>query len=315
MAFSLMKQLRYLVWQDGNYVRMEDRTDWSAYGIVKDDIVQCLVWGAVDGSFVNVNFVDDDNKEFIANILEEIYINMFIIYKWKPGGIAAGEFRAYNDSLWLALTNTTTVPGTSTDWTEITSVNVSMLDSFITTYPDQVVEYLFKPVYTTINGDLNIEKVADNEFRITWHGSSPIVSATLRNYRNEYIDTLQTEPDGISVSLEEDGVYIVSMTLQDGSVSYVEIYNFTSAEKCFLDLVINVFCSCADCNDCGGENYDRMINFLNTYTIIRDMVYVDRAVNLGLTATDIIREDYLLALGVLVDKLRIMTSECTCNNE
>jgi hypothetical protein len=241
---------------------------------------------------------------------------MFIVDKWVSGSTTVtDQFIAHNDGLWRALADTTTEPGTSASWVEITESNTLLLNNFISSFPDRVVEYLYKPSHVVINGELNIEKASDNEFSVYWHGDSPIVSAELRNYRDEYIRDLTPSPSQIDITLEEDGVYIVAMTMEDGNDNYAELYNFTSAEKCYLDLVINVFCACSTCNDCGGENYDRMINFLNTYTIIRDMVYVDRAVNLGLTASDIVRDDYLLAIGVLVDKLKLMTSECTCDNE
>ena len=63
------------------------------------------------------------------------------------------------------------------------------------------------------------------------------------------------------------------------------------------------------------KNYERALNYVNTYYLLRDIIYADQSVLIGMISTDVLRAEYLSSIGLLVEKLRILSNECACNDK
>lgn len=322
MALIQIKDYTHLISQEGNYIYFHDEDqanvstiNWTPlFPFTRANTVDCIVWmdRSVPGTY-DVNFRDEP-KKLLGTVGADYDIWVYGIRKHVTGAAyVIGNIVWLGESVWHCQANTSTTPSISDPtWIEIIETNT---DYFLGYNADMSNMYAYRPVASLIEGNISVTKTGDHQFTITWLSTGTISAFSLRDYNGvvvEYDSGLAvTELDFV---LTQDGVYYVEMGLSDGSTHYAEIYDFTDTEKCYLDLMKSILCDCIDCHDCPGKNYERALNYANTYSLLRDIVYADQSQLIGLISTDVLRQKYIKSIGLLVDKLRILSNECTCND-
>ena len=160
----------------------------------------------------------------------------------------------------------------------------------------------------------NLTRHGDHNWKIVYNNGT-MLSITLRDYSlSEIRKYPNINSDTFYIETTEDGLYIAEVLADDNTTHYVEIYDFTDTEECYLKLMRNVLCECLDCDDCPGENYTRALTFANLYLLVRDIAYADRWSSGGFTNTETLRTERVADYGVIVEKLKMMVSKCTCND-
>jgi len=318
MSLNNVNLFNFLLTQNGNYNVMEDQTDYSGLPVplVREDIAVVAVTQIDEEVTYNLFTRDEWPLSYLNVSNSDYHIWTFALQRFNPAEtVDIDVLRWYDYAVWKSLQNTNnTTPLEGSYWTQVTSDSIEDFQS-VDSEVELESDFYYRPVDSTSLGQFALTKTGDHIYSIIYNGIVyEMESWKLYDYKNVLIG--EWEPNDstrqIQVVTPEDGVYYVQIELTDGTTQYVEIYDFTDAEACFFNLVKNVLCECVDCNDCPDASYKRMLTFLNLYVLIRDIVYADRAVNYGLLSNDTLRTDWLTSLGMLIDKLAIMTSECIC---
>ena len=318
MSLNNVNLFNFLLTQNANYNVMEDQTDYSGLPIplVREDIAVVVVTQIAEEVTYNL-FTRDEWPLSYLNIFDTDYhIWAFALQRFNPlETVDIDVLRWYDYTVWKSLQNgNNTTPMEGSHWTEVTSDTIEdfqSVDSEVFLETDMY----YRPVQNTTLGQFSLRKIGDHRYSIIYNGLDyEITEHALYDYKNVLIGAWKSaEPyTEIQIVTPKDGVYYVQIELSDGTTQYIEIYDFTDAEECFLHLVKNVLCECIDCNDCPDASYKRLLTFVNLYVLIRDIVYADRMVNVGLLSNDVLRTDWLTSLGMLISKLAIMTEQCIC---
>lgn len=311
MSLTKYKRFENLLKQEGNFLYVRDKSVWPVESYAETEVVSCAVWYHTNDSLIIYKDFYDETTRFLIDMATDYDIFVYLVPKFTISALA-GEIRWHGDKVWKCLLDTSEEPlNNSSYWQEIDELNIDELNAL---GEPLTAHYHYNGSFTTIEGELAVTKTADHSFTVKWLGEETVVSAILRNYKMEKIVELYPIDNIITVTPEDDGVYIVEFTLNTESVHYAEVYDFTDSEKCFLNLMVSVFCECTSCDDCPGSAYDRALNFINTYIMLRNIINADRSVDVGLVSSQVLRTDYTSMLGLLLDKLSIMVSECTCDN-
>ena len=220
----------------------------------------------------------------------------------------------YADDAWV------TTPGTSSitppslshaDWTQIGESNYS---AFTAGIPSNLQNnYIYAAMSTVEDGNFSVKKTADHAFTVEWIAAGTAVSYKLLDFEGTEISEGTVIDNKVDLVMEKDGVYVVQFLMSDSSIQYADIYDFTDSEKCYLNLMKNTLCDCIDCEDCPGPEYARALNYVNTYILLRDIVYVEQSINVGLTSTSTYKSEYVKIIGMLINKLSLLTKKCGCD--
>lgn len=321
MALTQIKDYTHLITQQSTYVYLHDQDqdnvstiNWIGLAPAgRANIVDCMVWmDRANPGIYKINF-RDEVKKFMSSIGVDYDIWMFGISRHLVANpYVIGDIVWDDEAVWKCLANTSTTPSlTNAAWVQITETNTDLLLGYDVDLSNM---YVYRPVASATVGNVKVTKTDDHKFTIEWLGQGYIVHYALRDHNGILIEEGDVNGVEIDFIISKDGVYYVELQMDDRSFQYVEIYDFTDTEKCYLVLMKSVLCDCADCNDCPDKNYERALNYANTYLTLRDIVYSDQSQLIGLTSTDTLRAEYIAAIGLLVEKLRILSSECACNN-
>jgi len=317
MSLTKYKRFENLHYQDGNYINIEDRSVWPVNGKNKDDMVLCAVWYLKDDpSEINLSFYDSPIR-FNVDMTKEYELFLYLVVKWKEGAYVPGQIVWDEDSVWECTAPTSTKPHQFErlipPWTKIIDNNIDRLNGLTEAYS---AHYYIKP--TTVVGELQagniaVTKVDDHKFKVEWLSTGDLTAVDLFDYSSNYIRTLSPADNQVTVELEKDGVYYLSMNINNGTIHYAEIYDFTDAEKCYLNLMRDILCNCLTCEDCPGKNYERALNFANMYQLLKNMVSSDQIIRAGIITTDVLRGEYIEMMGLMIAKLAILTESCLCD--
>lgn len=306
----------FLFHQIGNYIYAEDKSAWPIKGLEKDDVGICMVWIASSDELKQTpvyNLITRPNQlYFLGNVNVEYHIRMYAAEKFISGTSAIINNIYWFDSLlWICNDNNPEDPeASSADWDLISVKDLSPLN-----YIPIKMDGYFEPVNSPPEGNFNTTKLADHSFEITWLGDGNVTEVALYDYRDRHITTTTDILNNtIEYLMKEDGAYTSVWTV-DGIKNYVEIYDFTDAEKCFFELMKTTLCDCIGCEDCPGPEYIRALEFTNMYQTIFNKIYADRAVNLGMVSTETKRTGFVEAAGIAIKKLSIMVQDCTCSKD
>ena len=337
MAQQQIKDYTHLVTQEGNYV-VFSRSGYieffpvfpqtaGGHTYTQADTRDCLVTEDLVTGSITTNFRNDNDsvdgssviRTFLGTIATDFQMNMYGVQQWSatPGSAYVLDDIVWSDhNCWKAIVttpNAANVPTlTNADWDIIDSGNI--LTAF-NTHPDEMSNsYAYRPVYSPAQGNIQVLKIANHSFEIRWLGTGSSVSYVAKNYKGGIVEEGNITSNLIEFRPTVDGVYYLEILIDTGVLHYAEVYDFTDTEKCYLDLMKNVLCKCVDCNDCPGPEYDRALNYANTYLLLRDVVYADQSVSVGLTSTEILRTQYINIIGMLIDKLVLMSSNCSCSD-
>lgn len=301
-------QFNFLFKQEGSYVTIQDRVVWGIDGFpTKDGYHLAMSWCEYNnGDDVNTYqfIVMKDALRFLGITSQEYHIRIYAEQEWKLSiaGYPQDNVVWHNDKYWYALIPNTEEPGTTiNDWKEIVDGDDSKLDGV--TYK---MDGYFIPVNTSEQSNFIITKTDDHKFTVQWIGDGDAAKYNLLDYKTNPIASGDVQNNTHDFEFEKDGLYIVEYLI--GGIShYAEIYDFSDSEKCFLDLMRDVLCECTDCDDCPGKNYERALQFINFYQMIRDMSCVNQSVD-----SSILRSDYINHLGLIIAKLALMVDSCLC---
>ena len=321
MALIQIKDYTHLISQESIYVYLRDEDqsnvstiNWTGLAPAgRTNIVDCMVWmdRAVPGIY-NIHF-RDEVKKYMSTIGVDYDIWMYGISRYIVGNsYVIGNIVWLNEEVWSCLVNTSTTPSlTNVNWVQIIETNTDLLLGYDVDLSNM---YVFRPVNSPALGNISVTKTDDHKFTVKWLGQGTISHYALRDYNGKLIEEDDMSGVEIDFIITQDGVYYVEMQMDDRSFQYAEIYDFTDTEKCYLVLMKSVLCDCVDCKDCPDKNYMRALNYANTYLTLRDIVYADQSQLIGLVSTDTLRTEYLAAIGLLVEKLRVLSDECACSN-
>ena len=326
------KNYSHLMTQDGNYIVFTRAghdmnnpiTKWPVNGNNKDKLIDCLVITELSSPGVQkINFRSDYDdadrnlmtRKYLCVVGSDYQFDMYGVEKWIDKGWKSGDIVWHEHRVWEANSKTTTGDAppspNNSNWFEIVANNSDRLDVLDVSQHNT---YFYRPVYTPTNGNITIVKKADHHFEIRWNGSGQMIYYVAKDYNLKPVAEGEVTGNVAEFFPEEDGAYSIEITLDYGMKHYAEIYDFTDVEKCYLDLMKNTLCQCLDCNDCPGDDYDKALNYANTYIMLRDVIYSDQSVLAGLTSTDTLRKDFIQIMGTLIKKLKIMASKCSCDN-
>lgn len=229
-----------------------------------------------------------------------------------------GHFRIYNTNAWFELSvgaalDLAAIGGeTYASLTDIDIYNIFQ-EAFqrwnIVGVHSQSVETASQ-AYTLTKTDCNTWEV---EYLFT---STTVSSARLLNYDSDLLETLTPAGNtiGIDLSLYGDGAYILEVTLSDASIIYIVIYEICDAQSCYKALLKYLICSCGDpCDDCDEGNAVRQRDLNSLMTLmeaLKEMIYLEKYQNLGIYTMDDSREAQVAEVGVMIDKLAIITDRC-----
>jgi len=319
MALTKVKKYQHLITQEGAYVQLFDEDllgtstiDWPILTYNRSQVVDCMVVEEGASGTYNVYFRNEDQK-FLSSVNNDYHIWMYGVPIFTIGPTYnTGDIVWYDEAVWKCLSNTATIPSVSNPlWLQITDANTDELN----THPDDLKnDYFFRAVYVTSDGDYTLVKTDDHQFSLVWNGSGNILSYTVRDYQGALVETGSATSNTLTFTFTEDGAYYVELTIDDRSIHYVEIYDFTDAEQCYLDLIKNVLCECVECDDCPGPLYNKQLHFVTTYQLLRDAIYVDQAARIGLVSTETLRDEYINTMGLMIKKLGLLIEDCTCTD-
>lgn len=308
------KEYQQIISQQGNYVRLDDRTVWPMSTLeIRDDFVDCMVY-TTDASNYKVSFRDDEDKKFLGDIGIDYSIYMFLVQRWVVGPYNVDDIVWHDQRVFKCTTVNPGEPGVDLNkWKEIVEGSDTLAD-MATIQDSHSRILLYKPSYSPSTGNIKVDKLNDHEFHVIWLGDGNVSSYIVKDYNQ---NTIQGEEPAntntIDLVFDKDGVYIIELLMDDGSTNYAEVYDLTDAEKCHLEMMKNILCECIDCDDCPGENYNRALNFVNMYNVLRDMIFVEQAIAVGLVSTQVLDVERISMIGLLVAKLALLTDNCTCS--
>jgi len=310
MSLTKYKSFQQLLRQEGNYLYIDDKSTWPIDGYQLLDIVTCTVWSPIeDSADISINFYDESTRILLNNLIQYNIFN-YGVPKW-PGSAVTGDIVWLADKVWKCLSTTGYAPDYNQYWEEVNEDNIDELNAI---GESRSSNYYYYSQAVDPSDDIFIEKTADHKFIIQWLGSGNITKAMLLDYNGEWIRDLEFLENTIDLLLLEDGAYSVQLIFDTEAINYGEVFDFTDSEKCYLNMLVNTICECNSCEDCTDEMLNRILTFISTYQMIRDIVNANLAVNTGLVSTEVLRTEYMGALGLLMAKLNLMVNQCTCND-
>ncbi len=315
MILNTYNDFNFLFRQTGYYIYAEDKSLWGTGTLPERvNVGLAMVWTFDPPEEPNPSYyytAREDDLKILGEVGIEAHIRMYAANKWRTGDTSVQDtIYWYDNELWIAITSTTEDPSIGMKWTVITNTNLYELD---VRDINQKMDGYFVLISATVGGNFKVTKTADHQFTVDWISEGVATEAKIYDYKMTLLDTQDLIDNHLSYKFETDGLYIVSFLVDDVEY-YTDIYDFTDSEKCFLRLMVDVLCECISCDDCPGENYNRALNYSSLYILIRDIVYSKKASDMGLTDETILNEEYNLALGLVMQKLHIMQSDCLCNN-
>ena len=298
-----------IAYQRSNYVHTEDKSNWTDIG--KDKTKYAIVLVAENKKGALTLEPTDIPHQFSAVAGTELLLHFYAVHNRIPtAGMVENDCLWQDDKVYRCLTRgQTRYPSDDpTNWQMLTNSTAALID----TAPNVSLKYhtYFRAV--SVSGDFQLINNGDH----SWTINSDIGNMTkiiLKTYDLVETAVYNFNDDTFTLLTPSDGLWIAEITMADGTTNYVEIYDFTEIERCYLDLMRNTLCECIDCKDCPDEGYTRALTFANMYLLIRDIAYADRWAAGGFTSTEILRTDYVNTYGMLIEKLKLMSDNCTCN--
>ncbi len=315
-TMDIYNDFNFLFSQVGYYISATDRSDWTALPENRNEVGLAMVWATYDNDTDGLYSITayEDQLKFLASVNQEYHIRMYAAELWISGSATVStQIYWYNNLLWICnLTNPAGLPAPepSNEWTQVTSQNLVALD--VAGAIKEKMDGYFSLVYSPATSNFRIVKTDDHTFTVEWIGEGTATDYIVYDYNLVELDSGTVSGDKIEILFGKDGLYVVSFKVDD-ILYYIEIPDFTDSEKCFLELMRTTLCECTSCDDCPGPLYQRALNFSNLYLLIRDFVYANTAVALGLIDATILRTEYVQALGIVMAKLFIMSDKCTCS--
>lgn len=161
------------------------------------------------------------------------------------------------------------------------------------------------------------KKVADHQWVIEYtDGGDPITDVYLLDHQLETLQALSFDDDEIDVGLDDygDGVYVIKVIKTSTTIEYVSVVDFSDAYACYKALFKYIICSCDDpCNECDEDlrarEYD-MNSIMALVEVLKEMIYLERSQYYGIYSMDNRRSEMYDEMGVMIDKLRIITERC-----
>jgi len=319
MALTKIKRYQHLITQDGVYVHLfdEDRVGtstitWPILGYIRTEVVDCMVVETNATGTYEI-FFRDEGKAFLSTVSDDYHIWMYGIPRHVVAAAYILDDIVWSDeSVWKCAGGTSTTPSVSNPlWLQITDANTDELNS----HDDELKnDYFYRATYAPADGNITVIKTGDHTFTVIWNGTDNVDSWILRDYEGGVVDYGSAASNSLEFLLTEDGAYTVDLILDTTDVHYAEIWDFTDAEKCYLDLIKNVLCDCVECDDCPGPLKNKALHFVTTYQLLRDAIYVDQAARVGLVSTETLREEYIATMGLMIKKLGLLINDCTCTD-
>ena len=317
---DIYREFNFLFGQSGSSILVDDRSDWESGELTgwEEATTAVIMVDTADELSFDLDTLNPTDKRFTipVNVGEEHHIRMYALRIWEVGtNVIANEVYWYNSLAWVSQNaGILDVPALSNpQWEVLDESNLTTLDHVdagVVATDGYASTVLSSPL-----GDFAVTKVEDHKFRITNYTGSDIDEVTIADYRTEILSpqpSMELSTETVDITFSEDGVYVAIIDIGTEK-HYIEIYDFTDTEDCYISLVQKVMCECVDCEDCTSPVYNRALTFLNIYQMVKDIVYTDRYVYSGMASTESLRTDTLTELGTLVDKLKLMAENCTCS--
>lgn len=163
-------------------------------------------------------------------------------------------------------------------------------------------------------------------------GGYTIGDITFTKYDGTSLDTtLSFASNELTINLDDydeggDGVYLLDIEYNDGLTDITAefvIYDLCDAKTCYDNLFKYIYCKCNDPCDDGCEDVNDMDSRMYDMTLIfglintiEQKVYVDRFQYIGVLSISDERNDFILEVGVALDKLKLVTDRCgLCSDE
>ena len=308
---TIPKEFAQLVYQSGNYMHTEDKTDWSNLPLT--------------GSYATVMVGEDLSKpgeftldptdiphRFPAVVGAKGVVYFYLVTKAVTGKSSPAlsciweDDKVYYTDLGVAGPPSETPVG----WHLMTNADISYLDNDASR-PLGFTNYIYFRA-TSVAGDFQLTNHGEHSWTIDSTNGN-MTKIILKTYDLVETAVYNFNDDTFTLLTPSDGLWIAEITMADGTTNYVEIYDFTKIEQCYLNLMRTTLCECIDCEDCPDEGYTRALTFANMYLLIRDIAYADRWAAGGFTSTEILRTDYVNTYGMLIEKLKLMANKCTCD--
>lgn len=304
---NTIRKFNHSIKQDGVYVFITQEPSQTSYANV-------VVYESNDGK----NYISDalkDNNSFIGTPSYKHKIWVFGVRLWIAGVYSKNDIVWHKGQSYLCVATTTSdEPGASSDWNKPTPDEVQSAGNLIqTTQGDAASDYFFTPVLSESTGDFVLLNRGNHNWNISYT-EGVITNITLNDYNMGRLESWSVNDNTFNFTTPEDGAYILTIVTDNDATHYIEVYDFTDIENCYLELVRTVLCDCIDCNDCPGPQYQRALTFSNMYMLIRDILYSDRWAAGGFVSTEILRSDYVTMYGIIIEKLKEVSSKCNCND-
>ena len=173
-----------------------------------------------------------------------------------------------------------------------------------------------------------LEKLSCHSWRVRNNSTKAISSVNLLKYDDTLLATL-IGSDTVLVDIEAygDGMYIVQIILDNGNntESMVEypLVDFCDAYDCYVSLFKHWLCSCSDPCASGSDCDETLQTKLDDMNAIRElissimlMVQFNASQNMGVYGILDSSEDFIVEIGMMIEKLNIITSRCgLCDDE
>lgn len=313
MALAKQNKETMLVYQDGAYINTLDRTDPK----LSPPVVLVVVPVAEEGSDSKYVLYSKEKDNSFLSVIETEYHLWFYWLKTNPAGSILNNLLWENEKVWRCVSPTSALPSVSPGmWEEVNDSRISDFDNPAADLLKKTDQY-FKAMYSVSTGDFSLLNLGKHEFKIKYNYGK-INKVILYYYDYTIHSSYSVDSDTFTITMPHDGAWVLQVettnTNSEKKTNYIEIYDFTDIEACYLKLLKDVICDCMDCDDCPGENYTRAVTLALLYTTIRDILYSDRMVAGGFASTETLRATYIQTYGLLIKKLSLMTSRCTCED-
>ena len=161
-------------------------------------------------------------------------------------------------------------------------------------------------------------KMDEHDWRINFSGlSGTITDVDLLDYDQntlESITDIGSSYFNVDISEYGDGSYLVKITLSDGTIDYYPIFDISDAQACYAALFKYILCNCDDpCDDCDDGIRARTHDMNSIRALIdsvKEKVYFERYQWMGIYSLSDTRQDFIEELGLMIDKLNIITDRC-----
>jgi len=159
-------------------------------------------------------------------------------------------------------------------------------------------------------------KMDEHAWKIEYTLPDTITDVHLLDYEQNFIEAFSFASTYINIDLTEygDGSYIVKIIRDSGLIDYLPIHDISSAQLCYLALFRYILCSCDDpCNDCDdgikARVYD-MNSIMSLVDSVKEMVFLEIYQFFGVYSLTDKREDMIEQIGLMIEKLNIITDRC-----